>query len=172
MKIKVKRLRENAVLPTYAHPDDAGIDLFASTKERKGSCISYGTGIAVEIPNGYVGLVFPRSSVYKTNLIMENCVGVIDPNYRGEISVLFYPIFYNLYPAGLKNLWKYFLKCLHFRRERCPNYNLSVICGDSYNVGERIGQLVIIKKNKIEWNEVEELSDTDRGEGGLGSTGK
>ena len=86
MKVKIKRLNENAVIPAYAHVTDAGLDLTATSKNIEGNrVIIYGTGLAVEIPEGYVGLIFPRSSNSKKNLLLTNSVGVIDSGYRGEI---------------------------------------------------------------------------------------
>lgn len=99
----------------------------------------YGTGLAFEIPDGHVGLIFPRSSIYKTNERLANCVGVIDSDYRGEVSFIFDVI------AG---------------------------SGTPYIKGDRIGQLMIVRLPDIEVQEVEELSDTVRGSGGYGSTGK
>lgn len=93
MKIKFKKLNTNAPTPKYAHTgEDAAMDLVATTAEfsRDGLFVTYGTGIAIELPKGYVGLVFPRSSVYKTTMMMSNCVGVIDSGYRGEITAKFY----------------------------------------------------------------------------------
>lgn len=74
-------------MPKKAHASDAGFDLVAVSVEedRKREIVTYHTGIAMEIPDGYVGLVFPRSSVYKHQLVLSNCVGVIDSGYRGEI---------------------------------------------------------------------------------------
>lgn len=85
--IRVKKLVPGAVLPKKAHASDAGFDLVAVSVEedRKREIVTYHTGIAMEIPEGYVGLVFPRSSVYKHQLVLSNCVGVIDSGYRGEI---------------------------------------------------------------------------------------
>lgn len=78
-------------MPTKAHPTDAGFDLTAVSVsvDEKRKIITYGTGIAVEIPEGYVGYVFPRSSVYKHQVSLANCVGVIDSGYRGEIKFMF-----------------------------------------------------------------------------------
>lgn len=90
LKVKVKRLRDDAVIPFYAHPSDAGMDLTAvSMSLDDGGIITYGFGLAFEIPEGHVGLVFPRSSVYRKSLDLTNCVGVIDSGYRGEVSAKF-----------------------------------------------------------------------------------
>lgn len=87
MKIKFSKLHYDAVQPFKAHPTDAGFDLTAvwAEEDRKRNVVSYHTEIAVEIPEGYVGLLFPRSSVYKHQLQLANSVGVIDSGYRGEI---------------------------------------------------------------------------------------
>jgi dUTP pyrophosphatase len=90
MSVKVKKLHQNSVIPTYSKPNDAGMDLtISSIIDETVSSITYGFGIALEIPNGFVGLVFPRSSVRNKDLILSNCVGVIDSGYRGEIQATF-----------------------------------------------------------------------------------
>ena len=138
MKVRIKKLNENAVIPTYAKDGDAGMDLvITSIITRYEGDITYGFGIALEIPYGFVGLVFPRSSIRKTDLILSNSVGVIDSGYRGEIQATF---------------------------KRSGVY--------VYEVGDRGAQLIIIPHPIIEWNEVNELNNTERGEGGFGSTGK
>ena len=102
--------------------------------------VCYGTGLAIEIPEGHVGLLFPRSSISKTDLTLRNSVGIIDSGYRGEITFKF--------------------------------NNILMSSCEPYNVKERIGQLIIMPYPIIEFEEVEELSTTERGEGGYGSTGK
>lgn len=141
MKVRFKKLDEKAVTPTRAHATDAGLDLTATSKYPDiNGCIVFGTGIAVEIPTGHVGLLFPRSSVSRTGLVLTNCVGVIDSGYRGEVLMKF----------------------------RICGY------GDryEYNIGDRIGQLVIIPIPQVELIESDELSDSERGTGGYGSSGK
>ncbi len=144
MKVKIKKVHPNAVIPSYAKSGDAGMDLVATSiiGETLGS-ITYGLGIALEIPEGFVGLVFPRSSIRKTNLQLSNSVGVIDSGYRGELQATFNKI------QGVDNV------------ER-----------ENYKVGDRVCQIMIIPHPTIEFNEVNELSNTERGEGGFGSTGK
>jgi len=144
MIVKIKKIHPNAVIPSYAKSGDAGLDLVATTiiGETLGS-ITYGLGIALEIPDGFVGLVFPRSSIRKTNLQLSNSVGVIDSGYRGELQATFNKI------QGIDNV------------ER-----------ENYKVGDRVCQIMIIPHPTIELNEVNELSNTERGEGGFGSTGK
>ena len=92
LKLRMKKLVPEAVVPAYAKPGDAGLDLTATSVKfdeatRK---LKVGFGLAMEIPFGYVGLLFPRSSVHKTGLVMSNCVGVIDSGYRGEVCSVFY----------------------------------------------------------------------------------
>ena len=88
--VKVKKLNPNAVIPSYSKVGDAGMDLtITSIIENTSFSVSYGFGIAIEIPTNFVGLVFPRSSVRNQELILSNCVGVIDSGYRGEIQATF-----------------------------------------------------------------------------------
>lgn len=90
MKVKIKKLHENAVIPKYAKDNDAGLDLVATTiKENTTFQITYGLGIALEIPDGFVGLIFPRSSIRNTELSLSNSVGVVDAGYRGELQATF-----------------------------------------------------------------------------------
>lgn len=138
--INIKKTNELAIIPKYAHSTDAGMDLVAVSMNETDKYIEYDTGIAIEIPKGYVGLVFPRSSVSKLDLIQANSVGVIDSSYRNSIKVRF---------KKLKD------------NEACV-----------YVPGERIAQLIILPYPMIGFNEVEKLSDSDRGLGGFGSTGK
>jgi dUTP pyrophosphatase len=141
MKVRIKKLNENAVIPSYAKDGDAGMDLVAtSIISNTSTQITYGIGLALEIPNGFVGLVFPRSSVRKTRLMLSNCVGVIDSGYRGELQAT-------------------------FRKHKG-------VASTKYEVGDRIAQIMIIPHPEVEFNEVNELSNTERGEGGFGSTGK
>lgn len=139
MKIKFKKLTEDAFMPERAHETDAGYDLRATDRRYEGGCWVYSTGIAMEIPKGYVGLIFPRSSVFSTNLLLTNCVGVIDSGYRGEIIFKF------------KALTDY------------PRL---------YKKGDKIGQIVFVKHQVMEFIEATALSDSDRGTGGFGSTGE
>ena len=139
--MKIKVLDKNCI-PKKAHTVDAGFDL----KARKYTSVFpqatqfVPTGVCVEIPVGFVGLLFPRSSISKTPLRMANSVGVIDSGFTGEIQV--------------------------------PLYNTSeveIVDVDKY---ERIAQLVIVPLADVSIEIVEELEETDRGDGGFGSTGK
>ena len=142
LEIKFKKLVESAKIPTKAHPTDAGADLTAVSREwnEEHKCWIYGTGIATEIPEGYVGLLFPRSSIRKYTLVQCNAVGIIDCHFRGEIMVSYKP----------------------------TNDDIQKI----YEVGDKIAQLIILPYPEISYTEVEELSETDRGTNGHGSTGK
>jgi dUTP pyrophosphatase len=176
MKVKIKKLDNAAVIPTYATNGDAGLDMTAVSCQidQSGLFIEYGTGLAVEIPEGYVGLLFPRSSVSKTTLILANHVGVVDSGYRGEIKFRFKDL-------GMKGktMEPEILKTLQEDRARKqlplltgPVENVIWVSSETaYQVGDRIGQLVIIPYTQIEFEEVDDLSDSQRGSGGYGSTG-
>ena len=143
MDVKFKKLHDDEKIPSYAHDTDAVLDLTAVsfTQEFDKSnklVLVYHTGLAVEIPEGYVGLIFMRSSVSNKSISLTNAVAVIDSGYRGEL------------------LLKY----------KITTDSLPTI----YQPGEKIGQLIIIPYPKINPIEVEELSSSDRNEGGFGST--
>ena len=144
MKVRFKKLVDKAVTPSYAKPGDAGLDMttIGSKINSDHNYIEYFTGIALEVPEGHVGLLFPRSSTSKKDLRLANSVGVVDSGYRGEIS------FRYKFPKD-----SYFAKVKR------------------YNDGDRVGQLVILPYPQIEMVESDELSSTERGEGGYGSTG-
>ena len=146
MKVKIKKLHPDAVIPKYAKESDAGMDLVAtSVISNTETQITYGLGIALEIPEGFVGLVFPRSSIRNTNLQLSNSVGVIDSGYRGELQATFNKLF----------------------------DSKDVVNGfGMYMPGDRVCQIIIIPHPQVELLEVDELSDSDRGTGGFGSTGK
>jgi dUTP pyrophosphatase len=142
MKVKFKKLIPQAKVPERANPTDAGFDLSATSitypSGSSGVFIEACTGISLEIPKGYVGLVFPRSSISNTKHFLRNSVGVIDSGYRGEIKLRF-------------------------------SVDDTNTC---YQMGDKIGQIVFIKLPQIEMIESQDLSDSDRGTGGFGSTGK
>lgn len=139
LKIKFKKLNPNAVTPRQGTTGAAGFDLTAVSLKVTETTLKYDTGIAVEIPTGYVGLLFPRSSICKTGLSLANSVGVIDSDYRGSISFVFY--------KGAEFI-------------------------EPYSYRDRIGQLLIVPIPAVEFVEAEELSETERGSGGYGSTGR
>lgn len=151
MKVKIKKLHEDAVIPSYARDGDAGMDLTAVEDGKiteQGTQI-FKTGLSMEIPKGYVGLIFPRSSVFKTTARLNNCVGVIDSGYRGEIMVNFDPSIQS------------------YMRETNRAYNPPI---DNYKKGDRVAQIIILPYPEIEFELTDELSSTERGEGGHGST--
>ena len=147
MKVRIKKLNEGAKVPSYSKEGDAGLDFTAVeiSRDNVGN-ITYHTGLAVEIPQGYVGLLFPRSSISKKQQFLTNGVGMIDSSYRGEIMAKFKPVM--------------------------GTYDtiLDLFESNEYQVGDRIVQMIIIPYPQIEFEEVEELSSSERGHGGFGST--
>lgn len=141
MIVNIKKLSDAAIIPSYAHDTDAGMDLTATGVEYKDGNFIYHTDLAFEVPEGYVMLLFPRSSNRKTEAYLTNSVGVVDSGYRGEVMITFKS------------------------RDR-------EIIVPPYNVGDRIAQAIILPYPKITFNEVKELSASDRGTGGHGSTGR
>ena len=139
-KVKIKKLVENAVIPRYAKSGDAGLDLTVTKVKHKKGKVKYYSGLAFEIPQGYVGLLFPRSSNANKDLLLTNSVGVIDSGYRGEVTAVF--------------------------------QKTTLLQPEKYHIGERFAQLIILPYPQIEFEEVEELSTTERGANGYGSTGK
>lgn len=141
MELKVK-LSDGAPLPRHAKPGDAGLDLTSreTVEIPPGGTRLVGTGVSVEVPEGYVGLCFPRSGLAaKQGVNLANCVGVVDSGYRGEVMAALH--------NSTRDAWRV------------------------VNRGERVAQLVVVPFATCECVEVEELSGTERGEGGFGSTG-
>ena len=151
MKVKIKKLNGNAVIPFKKHDDDFCYDLVAtSCEEIAPNVYKYGTGLAFEIVDdkyqelnrdelNYAFTIRPRSSICKTGMMLSNSEGTIDFSYRGEVSAVFYHVMPNM---------------------------------PKYEVGDRIAQLHFDITCKIKFEEADELSTTDRGNGGYGSTGK
>ena len=159
MILKVKKLNENAKLPTRGSSSAAGWDLYAleDAKIPRGQTYKISTGLSIEIPEGYFGAIYARSGLAtKSGLRPANCVGVIDSDYRGPVIVALHN----------DNL-------LHEVHSDENGVHMIANMNDAKIVeaGERIAQLVIQKYEEIEIEEVDELDDTDRGEGGFGSTG-
>ncbi len=140
-QLKVKLLG-GAKIPARMTAGAAGYDLYAisETYDSENECIVYDTGVCFEIPEGYAGFIYQRSSIYKTSLILTNCVGVVDSDYRGSISFKF-------------------------------KSHLEGAYSKSYSIGDRIGQIVFKKIETPTLFQVDELSETDRGNGGFGHTG-
>jgi len=147
VEVKIKKLHPNAQIPKYSREGDAGLDLTAVTinyiedQDGRLDILEIGTGLAVEIPFGYVGLIYPRSSIFKFDLMLVNSVGVIDSNYRGEL-ILKYKI-----SDRQKREWLLF------------------------GEGDRVAQIVIIPYPQINFVETKDLSDSNRGAHGFGSSG-
>ena len=143
MKVNVKRLYDSAILPTYATDGSACFDIYTMLNGDTdyNEPHTYSTGLAFEIPEDHVMLVFSRSGHgFKNDVRLSNCVGVIDSDYRGELKV----------------------------KLTCDKIGW----GLEVNAGERIAQGMIIPIQKVQFEEVSELSETERGEGGFGSSGK
>ena len=143
MSIKIKKLHPSAELPTFATPGAACFDIKTVAPGEVGACggtHSFPTGLAFEIPQGHVMLVFSRSGHgFKNSITLVNCVGVIDSDYRGELMV-------------------------KLRNDSALRF--------SFEPGDRIAQAMIVQLPSVQFVAVEELSDTQRGAGGFGSTGK
>lgn len=156
--VKFKKLRPDAAAPVKAHPTDAGYDLTATSRvvDKLGNVV-YGFGLAFEIPAGYVGLLCPRSSICNTDLTMMGSIGVIDCDYRGEVTMKFRPA-----------------PILQAESRRGADLGFAYLKDAPilYQPGERTGQLIIIPIPSISFIESDTLSETDRGTGGYGSSGK
>lgn len=141
LEIKFKLNHPNAIIPKYAYDTDACFDLFCAESKKSDLFVEYNTGINILIPEDYVGLLFPRSSVTNKTLILKNSVGVIDHGYLGDIKL------------------RYYITPMHD-----DNVN-------TYDIGDRVGQMLIIPRPKIKLLQVESFEDTQRGTNGYGSTG-
>lgn len=144
MKVSIKKLSPEAVLPTRGSLQAAGYDLYANNdaviEVAPHTTVKVGTGVAMAIPDGYFGGIFARSGLAtKRGLRPANCVGVVDSDYRGEIIV-----------------------AVHNDTDEVQTIDIK----------ERIGQIVVLPYLSVEFDEVEELDETERGEGGFGSTGR
>ena len=148
LEVKIKKLHKDAVIPKYETMGSVGMDLTAVSKEydEHGNVV-FGTGLAIQIPEGYYADLRPRSSISKYDLVLANSVGTIDADYRGELILKFKPSVYFGVNRGDDD-------------------------GVMYDVGDRIAQLVILPYPKVSFVEVDELSETERGTGGFGSTNK
>lgn len=142
--VKFKRLISTAQAPTKSYETDSGFDLYCTKIEKESNRTIYHTGIAVEMDAGLGGFIFPRSSIVKKDLMLKNSVGVIDNSYRGELIINF---------------------------DDTKAYS-PVQAKEVYEVGDRVAQIVFLELPKINLIETDTLSESDRGEGGFGSTGK
>ena len=142
MQLRFKKLHPEAILPTQAHPGDAGSDLYSieDLVLEPGTRAKVATGVAVAIPDGHAGLVLPRSGLaHKHGITLTNTPGLIDSGYRGELQVLM------------------------LNTDRSEPFEI--------RAGDRIAQLVIVAYAAPEWTAVEEFDETVRGDGGFGSSG-
>lgn len=146
VEVKVWREDDTVKLPTYAHDDDACMDVYVHKIEYKeDGRVIYHTGLHFNLPKDYEMEIRPRSSITKTLAIMQNTPGCLDEGYRGELLIV-------------------------HRNLEMPDTSISI-----YGIGDRIAQIVIRRRERIIWNEVktlEDLGETSRGNGGYGSTGK
>lgn len=139
LKVKIRKNHPNAVIPQYSRVGDAGLDMTAISKTETALYVEFDTCLSIQLPEGHVGLLFPRSSISNYTLSLANSVGVVDSNFTGSIRFRFKKTSTNAYEK-------------------------------IYDVGDRIGQLVILPIPTIEFEEVEDVSETERGEGAFGSS--
>lgn len=192
LKVKIKKLVPEAVIPTYAKDGDMGMDVTATSVEydKTLDCFVYHTGLAFELPKGYGMLIFPRSSNRKTNSYMANHVGILDSGFRGELLLCF------KYKESVHSILSSF-RSDRFIERLANNVDIkdakvlavaviktsNDIVGNDieltkfmmnfapYKVGDRIGQIVIVPYPTVEFEETDTLSESERGTGGHGSTG-
>lgn len=171
IKVKIKKLHKDAVIQQYAHDTDAGLDLTAVSKtyDEYGNVV-YGFGLAFEIPKGYVGLIFPRSSNHKRYLTLTNSVGVIDSGYRGEVTAKFSHNLYSVSSNKLKERIRHLMTGWLVTSDDV-SLNVTRFDGKDYKVGDRVAQMIILPYPKVIFDEVQELSYIERGINGYGSTG-
>lgn len=160
MEVKIKKLYKDSNIPTKAHDTDAGFDLYACWKDFDDhGNILYGTGVAIDIPEGHAGLIFPRSSISRKSIYLTNAVGIIDHGYSGEIMLKFKTSYNHVrYSRWWNNLLALF-KGIEINKDTIT----TTLAGNSYKVGDRIGQLIIIPYPSVEFKEVDELWDSERG---------
>ena len=169
--VKIKKLNPDAVIPFYATNGSAGMDVTAIGRDydNANDCWIYHTGLSLQLPEGYVMLIFPRSSVSKYDLSLANAVGVLDSSYRGELKLRFKRN-YRIENEPSKETDYKFTTTSIVNPGSANEYQWNAC--NWYNIGDRIGQIMILPYPVIQFNEVEELSETERGAGGFGSSGK
>lgn len=140
-KVSIKKLTENAVIPKKMTSGAVGMDIVATSKTITPEYIEFGTGLAIQVPEGYGAFLLPRSSLTKTCYVLNNSIGLIDTDFFGEMRFRFKML------AGYESL-------------------------PGYEVGDRIGQLVILPVLDFEFQEIDDLGETDRSSEGFGSTNK
>lgn len=139
--VKLKKLNEDAIVPEYAYPTDAGMDLKSSEEYvlMPNETAMINTGLSIAIPEKFFGGIYSKSGLASRGIIVANSPGIVDTMYRGEVKVLLY------------------------NRTKAPH---------QINIGDKIAQLILMPFEQIKFREVEELDETDRKDGGFGSTGK
>lgn len=158
--VDIETCHKDGEIPEYQNEGDAGMDLKAVEKIKDtGTRLWFKTGLKISIPEEYVGLIYPRSSITEKQLELGNSVGVIDSGYRGEIEVRFNKI------PGFTNTDVYGPGSYFGQR------GIDGAHEDFYEVGDRVAQLVIMPYPHIQFNKVDDLEDTERGSDGFGSTG-
>lgn len=193
MNIKVKILDNNAKLPIYSTPGSACMDVTCTSIEYRKDIDTYifHTGLAFEIPENHAMLIFPRSSNRKTDFYMPNSVGVLDSDYRGELMILFKErngyfvenasrVFNELLQTVNDNIVVNLEDEMidYYHKMDVHNFNNKIITEDNnikptpYKIGDKIAQIMIIPYPKVEFEVVNKLSASERGEGGFGSTGR
>lgn len=193
MKLKIKKLVSNAKLPVYSTPGAACMDVTCTSVEydKKIDAYIFHTGLAFEIPKNHVMLIFPRSSNRKTDCYMPNSVGVLDSDYRGELIITFKER-NGYFVENASNIFENILRTIrnnytaivddviinHYHTLSRYNQSNKILTKDitmkptPYQIGDRIAQIMIIPIPYISIVVVDELSETDRGTGGFGSTGR
>lgn len=180
LQVKIKKIHTKAFMPERSTAHSAGFDLRAvsinhDTNERY---IEYGTGLSFEIPEGHVGLLFQRSSVSKMDLQLRNAVGVLDCDFRGEVTFRFgnstfpadsvCPVLMNAVESILEQETKYD-EIYEDATKELEGIKAKL---KRYEIGDKIGQLIILPYPKVSFVEAEELTETERGTGGYGSSGR
>jgi dUTP pyrophosphatase len=180
MNVNIKKTHQDAIIPSYAKDGDAGLDLTAISVvyDDKEDVLVYDIGIAIEIPKGYVGLIYPRSSISKKGLTLTNCVGVIDSGYRGNITFKYRvnAIYWAVSKLGdfQSRLNDGFFEFYENAEDELNDDGKGRFAKqtDVYKPTDRVGQLIIMPYPEICFTEVDKLSDTNRGDNGYGSTGE
>lgn len=167
VNVKFQKLVPEAVVPTFGREGDVGADLVCTSRhfDENGAAV-YGTGIAIQLPEGYYADLRARSSIAKYDLVLANGVGTIDPNYRGELILKFKPAAAFCETADAERSGK---TTVDFDTIAFPEKDYETTL---YNIGDKIGQLVILPYPKVNFIEVEQVEDSNRGAAGFGSSGK
>ena len=174
MIVRFKKLHPDAMTPTRGSSGAACWDLYAADEgevNKEFGFLEYTTGIALEIPHGHVGLIYPRSSISSSPYTLANSVGVIDSDYRGPIRLRFYWNTDTVITVIMKMLAED-----NFMPDVWPDKVMEAktqfIADHEYERGDRIGQLLVIPYPELSFKETDGLSNSNRGAGGFGSTGK